>query len=142
QALLIGEQQTQPSAFELHPGAHGVLDRKAPALWHRVLAGSDDASRRLTLKEVMGLTLPIRLAVLSACETATPGEVAPGVALITLAKAFSTAGAQAIVAALWRVEEEATRDWMVALHRSLAAGESRASAVQAAQTAVRSRVRT
>jgi len=46
------------------------------------------------------------------------------------------------VAALWRVEEEATRDWMVALHRSLAAGESRASAVQAAQTAVRSRVRT
>jgi len=139
---LIGELKNQTSEFELHLATHGVLDGNAPALSYLVLAGSDDASRRLTLKEVMGLTLPIRLAVLSACETATPGEVAPGVALITLAKAFSTAGAQAIVAALWRVEEEATRDWMVALHRSLAAGESRASAVQAAQTAVRSRVRT
>jgi len=139
---LLDELKRQGGEFELHLATHGVLDGKAPALSYLLLAGRDDASRRLTLREVATLSLSIRLAVLSACDTATPGEIAPGVALITLAKAFSTGGAQAVVATLWRVEDEATRDWMMAFHRALAAGESRVAAIQAAQTALRSRART
>ena len=77
---------------------------------------------------------PHALTVLSACETAL-GEEVPGAALITLAAAFSQAGAQSIVASLWKVTDAATRDFMVVFHRGLAT-VGRAAALQQAQLAV------
>jgi CHAT domain-containing protein len=69
--------------------------------------------------------------VLSACETAV-GEQVPGAALTTLAAAFSQAGAQTIVASLWKVNDETTRDFMVAFHRGLGTS-GRAAALHQAQ---------
>jgi CHAT domain-containing protein len=74
------------------------------------------------------------MAILSACETAV-GEQVPGAALMTLAAAFSQAGAQSILASLWKVEDRATRDFMVVFHRALPAA-GRAGALQQAQRAV------
>jgi CHAT domain-containing protein len=82
------------------------------------MAGADEMSRQLSIGEISGLSLQRGLVVLSACETAL-GEEVPGAALITLAAAFSQARARSIVASLWNVSDEATRDYMVAFHRAL-----------------------
>ena len=92
-------------------------------------------SQRLSVVEIAGLSLARNsLAILSACETAL-GEQVPGAALITLAAAFSQAGAQSIVASLWKVNDAATRDFMVTFHRALGS-TGRAAALQQAQLAV------
>src|SRR3989304_5964196 len=74
------------------------------------------------------------LAILSACDTAL-GEQVPGAALITLAAAFSQAGSESIVASLWKVNDAATRDFMVSFHRALPT-VGRAAALQEAQVTV------
>jgi CHAT domain-containing protein len=119
---------------DFHLATHGVLDPRRPEDSYLLLAGADEASQRLGIDEISGLSLGRGLAILSACETAV-GEQVPGAALITLAAAFSQAGAQSVIASLWKVNDRATRDFMVALHTALHKG-SRAAALQHAQRAV------
>jgi CHAT domain-containing protein/Tfp pilus assembly protein PilF len=138
---LEGERATKaaflsmaPRFGDLHLATHGVLDPARPERSYLLLAGADEASRRLGVEEIAGLSLPRGLAILSACETAV-GEQVPGAALVTLAAAFSQAGAQSVVASLWKVNDVATRDFMVAFHRALGR-VPRAAALQEAQLAV------
>ena len=120
---------------DLHLATHGVLDPERPENSYLLMAGSDQTSQRLTIGEIAGLRLvPNGLAILSACETAV-GEQVPGAALITLSAAFSQAGSQSIMASLWKVEDSATRDLMIAFHGGLAK-VGRAVALQQAQLAV------
>lgn len=118
---------------DLHLATHGVLDAGRPEQSYLLLAGADAASQRLTIPEIAGLNLRQGLAVLSACETGL-GEQVPGAALVTLAAAFSQAGSQTIVASLWRVADEATREFMVRFYGALERG--RAEALREAQLAL------
>ena len=120
---------------DLHLATHGVLDPERPENSYLLMAGVDKASQQLTIGEIAGLRLvPNGLAILSACETAV-GEQVPGAALITLSAAFSQAGSQSIMASLWKVEDSATRDLMIAFHGGLAK-VGRAIALQQAQISV------
>jgi CHAT domain-containing protein len=120
---------------DVHLATHGVLDSERPERSYLLMAGADEASQRLSVAEIASLSLARNgLAVLSACETAL-GEQVPGAALITIAAAFSQAGAQSIVASLWKVDDAATRDFMVSFHRGLASA-GRMAALQHAQLAV------
>jgi CHAT domain-containing protein len=120
---------------DIHLATHGVLDSQRPENSYLLMAGPDQASQHLTIGEIAGLRLaPNGLAILSACETAV-GEQVPGAALITLSAAFSQAGSQSIMASLWKVEDSATRDLMIAFHGGLAK-VGRAVALQQAQLAV------
>ena len=120
---------------DVHLATHGVLDAERPERSYLLLAGADEASQRLSVSEIASLSLGRNgLAVLSACETAL-GEQVPGAALTTLAAAFSQAGAQSVVASLWKVNDETTRHFMVAFHRALATS-GRAAALQQAQLTV------
>jgi CHAT domain-containing protein len=112
-----------------------VLDAERPERSYLLMAGADEASQRLSVAEIASLSLGRNgLAVLSACETAL-GEQVPGAALTTLAAAFSQAGAQSVVASLWKVNDETTRHFMVAFHRALATS-GRAAALQQAQLTI------
>ena len=144
---LEGEQATKErflslaSQFlHLHLATHGVLDPERPERSYLLMAGADTESQRLGIDEIVGFSLRSGLVILSACDTAM-GEQVPGAALITLAAAFSQAGAESVVASLWRVNDAATRDLMVAFHRALAT-MSRAAAFQQAQIAVLGKPRT
>jgi CHAT domain-containing protein len=71
------------------------------------------------------------LVVLSACQTGL-GRRHPD-SLIGLANAFLIAGAQAVVATLWKVPDDATRTLMDDFYQGLADGLSAAAALRHAQ---------
>jgi CHAT domain-containing protein len=56
--------------------------------------------------------------VLSACETGV-GDSARGEGVFGLQRAFHLAGARAVLASLWKVEDESTRDFMVDFYRRI-----------------------
>jgi len=139
---LEGEQATKqrfialaPKFADVHLATHGVLDAERPERSYLLMAGADEDSQHLSVAEIASLSLGRNgMAVLSACETAL-GEQVPGAALTTLAAAFSQAGAQSVVASLWKVNDATTRQFMVAFHQALGSA-GRAAALQQAQLTI------
>jgi len=87
----------------------------------------------LTALEAVSLDLSgTRLVTLSACETAV-GLVEPGEGVHGLARAFHEAGAQAVIATLWPIADDATSAFMQRFYRRLVAGESPQAALQRTQ---------
>ena len=73
----------------------------------------------LTAEDVESLNLTkVELVVLSACETGL-GQTAGGEGLLGLQRAFGAAGAKTVIASLWAVPDEATRDLMERFYSNL-----------------------
>jgi CHAT domain-containing protein len=90
----------------------------------------------LTALEVTGIDLQgTQLVVLSACQTGL-GDVANGEGVYGLRRAFTLAGAESQVMSLWRVENTATKDLMIAYYQRLRKGEGRSQALRQVQLAM------
>jgi tetratricopeptide (TPR) repeat protein len=87
----------------IHFAGHATLRRDNPLFSHLALPEG-----RLTLGEVLELDLGADLVTLAGCDTAG-GATRPGDELLGMARAFLHAGAQALVGALWPVDDRATR---------------------------------
>lgn len=99
----------------------------------------DLADGPLTLQEIYSLRLAHgALVVLSACRTGV-GESEPGRAVTSLGSAFRVAGASTVVSSLWPVDDDATRDLLVAFYRGLAAGLGRGEALRRAKAEIAAR---
>jgi CHAT domain-containing protein/Tfp pilus assembly protein PilF len=95
--------------------------------------GSADDDGLLTAEEVAGLDLRgVELVTLSACDTAL-GDIRDGEGVMGLRRAFSLAGAEAMVMSLWRVADEETRRLMAAFYARLSEGTDKAEALRKAQ---------
>jgi tetratricopeptide (TPR) repeat protein len=95
------------------------------------------ALRDLLRAETIAATpLAARLVVLSSCETAG-GQAIEGEGVSGLSTAFIAAGARAVVATLWRVDDRATETLMREFYGLLATGRSSAQALRGAQERVR-----
>jgi CHAT domain-containing protein len=118
----------------VHFATHGLLDSTDPLASYIQLAESDSKElSQLTLGEVGGLSFDkVDLVTLSACETAVGSKEPDGAELTTLAHTFTVAGATTVLASLWSVGDESTKEFMVAFYSQLAAGKSKAEAVQSA----------
>jgi CHAT domain-containing protein len=108
-----------------------------------VCQSDEDNDGVLTALEVAALDLiGTQLVVLSACDTGVgavqPSEGAqPGEGVYGLRRALVLAGAESQVMSLWKVDDAATQELMVAYYQRLLAGEGRAAALQQAQRTLR-----
>jgi CHAT domain-containing protein len=98
----------------VHVASHGVSDKRSPMFSGIQLASASDHAMpdddgRLETHEVLGMSVRTPLVFLSGCETAlgpawgTTFERSDD--YVTLAQAFLFAGAQNVVATLWRIDD-------------------------------------
>lgn len=123
----LAESGQLPTFQVLHFAAHAEFDPATP--WRSGLKLHDSW---LDVWDIMRLQLRARVVTLSGCETGRT-EVTAGEEQIGLAPAFLYAGAQTVVAGLWPVDNEATRQLMLDFYQELQAGRAPASALHEAQ---------
>ena len=109
---------SQPQLAEygtIHIATHGLLNSQHPELSGLLFSLVDEHGRSqngfLQLHEIYNLDLPANLIVLSACQTALGREIR-GEGLVGLTRGFMYAGANRVLATLWKVDDEATAEMM------------------------------
>ena len=126
--ILTGIEATEPQVISvapqgqaLHLATHCNLDTESPWESYIQLARTDLTDGKWTVSEVSGQSWDkMQLVTLSACQTALGGE-RPGLEFISMATAFSLAmeGPPSIVATLWKVHDESTKELMVTFYEEL-----------------------
>lgn len=139
--LLLGHDATESALKRealsnyrvIHMAVHALADSRYPDRSALVLAQDDPPEDGLLqVREITRMHLLADLVTLSACETGigpTQGEAG----VISLEQAFLDAGAKAVVASLWNVEDESTTQLMEAFYRHLAENEDKATALRNAK---------
>ena len=149
--VIVGKEATKTLFKEiagnydyLHLATHGSLNRNAPSLSALELEPDSQNDGRLEVYEIADMKLHARLITLSACETGlgtgyfteTPG----GDEFVGLTRAFLSAGGQNVLASLWAVNDQSSRDLMVRFYQHLL-NSSGAEALAKAQRELRRDVR-
>ncbi len=126
-----------PASDVVHFAGHAIHRPGPPALSRLLLTPEPNHdSGALSAEELGQVRLDhLKLVVLSACSTA-PGSRARGEGVAGLARAFRLAGAPAVLASLWDVDDRATRHLLLTFHRHWLAGDEAASALRTAQLAL------
>ncbi len=131
--VLVGREATEDAFLQmagdsdvLHLATYGSMNRQNPLFSWLDLAPGGTGDARLEVHEVYGLELDARLVVLSACETGlgagSQTNAPAGDDWVSLTRAFLSAGADNVVASLWRVEDLATATLMDEFYRELGTG--------------------
>jgi hypothetical protein len=112
EATLEAVRAALPTADVVLFGCHGRADLAAP-LESALLLSADVP---FTLGQILALHTDVRLAVLSACETARPGTRLPD-EVVSLPAGLIQAGASGVVAPLWAVPDGATSALVIEFFR-------------------------
>ncbi len=88
----------------------------------------------LGLSQLYAMQIPAELVTLSACETGA-GEFRQGEGVMSLARGFAYAGAQSLVAGLWRVNERSSANTISRFYEGLEAGYTGSEALRRAKLA-------
>ena len=100
----------------VHVASHGILD---PDPWKSHLKLADGNLTVSHIAKLDGLRTSTELVVLSACESATARSTASADDLMSIAGGFAWAGAPALVASLWEVDDDSTAELMATFYRAL-----------------------
>jgi len=120
----------------IHFATHGILPVDAgvrePSL---VLSYDGNATDQMLLpiSTIMRLNIDADSVVLSACNTGS-GQVTRAEGVMSLGRAFMTAGASSVTVSLWEVSDESTALFMKQYYRNLLLGKSKAEALAEART--------
>ena len=112
----------------VHFATHGFLSTKSKGRKSGLLT----ADSLVYVIDIFNWNLNSDMVVLSACKTGL-GDLTRGDDMISLSRAFMQAGADNIMASLWSVQDEATRDLMVEFYDNLIKGQTKADALRNAQ---------
>jgi CHAT domain-containing protein len=102
-------------------GSAGTVPYEEGALYLSQTDDSTPLQSVLTSREVMDLRTNASLVVLSCCESGL-GALSRGEGIQGLTRAWLFAGAQAVIASQWRVDDEATTEVMTEFYRGLLTG--------------------
>jgi CHAT domain-containing protein len=91
--------------------------------------------RTLSADEIETLAISAKVVVLAACATAR-GPMSPGEGSLSLALSFLHAGVPTVVASLWDVDDEVTKELAIQFHRALLRGSDPSQALLAAKRAL------
>jgi CHAT domain-containing protein/Flp pilus assembly protein TadD len=118
----------------LHFAMHGIVDERQPL--NSALAfsrTSADLDFLLRAGDLYGIPLTADLAVLSACQTAYEAEGDNSVGLKSLARAFTYAGCESLVASLWNASDKSSKDIVLYFFEDLQKGVPKDVALQQAK---------
>ncbi len=106
----------------VHFATHAIIDPKSPELSGIVLSLYNRQGRPvdgfLRVADIYNLSMPARLVVLSACDSAAD-SAAPADHIYSLANAFFYAGTPRVLATLWTLDDQAAAAFMVRFYRAL-----------------------
>ena len=83
-------------------------------------------------RDLYNLTLNADMVVLSACETGI-GKLWAGEGIVSLARAFSFAGAKSVINTLWSINDQTTTELMTTFYEHLKLGKSKDAALRQAK---------
>ena len=121
----------------VHIASHALLDERDPFLSKLVMAQNVTDSINdgtLNTREILGLSIPAEMIVLSACNTGV-GDIVTGEGVISLANSFFYAGSQSLVMTLWTANDESSTFIMDQFYKNLAAGKRKSEALRLAKLA-------
>ena len=138
--LLLGQEAHRENVLTfarqaeiLHFGGHGRNQFTYPQLSSLLLAPHGEDDGVLYAHEVTTDILPrARLVVLASCGGAD-GPISHSEGAASLARVLLAAGVPTVVASLWPLDDRSSFDFFTAFHRRIAAGETAAKALRAAQ---------
>jgi CHAT domain-containing protein len=102
----------------IHFATHGIFESDQPLNSGLFLSKDTENDGVLSVNELYSLNLSADLVTLSACETAL-GKINPGDDVVGLQRGFLYAGANSIVASLWKVDDMATSQLMTGFYSNL-----------------------
>lgn len=117
----------------LHIATHGVVDHKSPEMSYLLFAdetGKNDGV--LHLYELYDLPLNNDLTILSACETGV-GDMIRGEGVMSMARAFTHAGARSVVMSLWLANDNSTSQIVQGFYNNLDRQQTKSKALTASK---------
>ena len=87
---------------------------------------------KLYARDLYNLSLNADLVVLSACETGI-GKLQAGEGIVSLARAFTYAGAKSMITTLWKVKDERSKEIMISFYQYLKNGKDKDEALRQAK---------
>lgn len=123
-----------PLPAVLHFAAHGLAHPSDSDTASLVLAvDAEHVTGLLTASEIASQHLAeVQVVVLAACSGAS-GRTMPYGGTVGLAQAFLASGVPSVVASLWPIDDDASLQIAIALHRRIAQGETPSAALRALQ---------
>lgn len=137
---LIRAEATREAFLDHLPGSslvqfsgHAKVNPKFPLASALLFTPSTGGDGTLQAGDILPLRLKrTRLVILAACGSAE-GASSRSEGVESLSRAFLTAGVPAVIGTLWDVDDEASTEILLELHRRLRRGQDAAASLQAAQ---------
>lgn len=132
--------QLSKKAEVLHLATHGYLDssdiNSSYLVTGKKMVNGKSKQSKLLLKDIYDLDLASsKLVVLSSCDTGKLGSLSnePDDVVGSLASAFRVAGANTILASLWKAHDEATKIMMQSFYENLKLGYNKGESLRRAE---------
>ncbi|MEO9484972.1 MAG: CHAT domain-containing tetratricopeptide repeat protein [Ekhidna sp.] len=125
-----------PKYSVLHLALHGETQEDNPNNSSLAFYNNEDNMEDgfLHAFELYGLELGAELAVLSACQTGE-GPLVNGEGIMSLGRAFSSAGVKSLVVSRWKIPDATAPEIMEAFYQELVNGKSKSEALRLAKIA-------